>query len=78
MERERIYIKVVPRARKEHIVERDGVLRVYVTVPPVDNKANERVVKLLGDYLDIPMRCIRIIKGFNSRNKVVELERGKE
>ncbi len=54
--------------------ERDNRIVVRVTAPPVDRAANEAVVALLAERLDIPRRAIRIVGGETSRNKSVEID----
>ena len=67
-------VRVTPRARQNKIVERDGVLRVYTTIVPENGRANDAVIELLADYLDVPKSKIRIVKGHTSRDKVVAVD----
>jgi uncharacterized protein len=52
----------------------NGVLRVRLQAPPVDGAANEALVDFLADELGVPRRHIRIVSGFGSRNKVLEVD----
>lgn len=71
----RIEVRVQPRASSNEIVGyRDGVLRVRLQAPPVDGAANEALVRFLADEFGVPRRQVRIVSGFGSRNKVVEVE----
>ena len=71
----RIKVRVQPRASSNEIVEyREGVLRVRLQAPPVDGAANEGLVSFLADELGVPRWQVRIVSGFGSRNKVVEVE----
>ena len=69
-------IRVQPRASRNEIGElsEDGVLRVRVTAPPTDGKANEAVVKLLAKHIGIAPSALTITRGGTSRNKVIEVE----
>jgi uncharacterized protein (TIGR00251 family) len=68
-------VHLKPRAKRDGIVMGEsGVLEISVTSPPVDDRANEHLVKLLSKRLSIPRSSIRIIKGGHSRNKVVALD----
>lgn len=70
----RLDLRVSPRASRNAIDGvRDGRLVVKVTAPPVDAAANEAVVALLADRLDIPKRRISIVLGATGRSKTVEL-----
>ena len=44
-----------------------------VTAPPVDQAANDAVVRLLADVLDVPRSRIVIVAGATSRNKTVQI-----
>lgn len=71
----RIDLRVIPRAPKNAVAgERDGRILVRVTAPPVDRAANEAVIALLAERLNLPRRAIRIVGGETSRNKSVEIE----
>jgi uncharacterized protein (TIGR00251 family) len=48
-------------------------VEVWVTSPPVDNRANEHLVEFLAGVLGIGKTSLRIVKGGRSRNKVVEV-----
>jgi len=64
-----------PRAKKDKISIGDsGMLEVSVTSPPVDDRANDHLVKLLSKTLSVPRSSIRIIKGQHCRNKAVALD----
>ena len=71
----RISVRVKPNARKNAVqrLEENRFL-VSVTAPPVEGKANEMVIDLLAKHLHRPKRCITIIKGKGSREKIVEIE----
>lgn len=67
-------IRVTPHAKQNKVVDADGVLRVYTTTAPENGRANDAVVKLLADYLDVPKSRIKIAKGLTGRNKVVTID----
>jgi uncharacterized protein (TIGR00251 family) len=70
-----IRVLVKTNAKKESVeVRDDGSLFVCVNVPPVEGKANQKVVELLSRYLGKPKRAITIIRGHRSKLKVVEVE----
>jgi uncharacterized protein YggU (UPF0235/DUF167 family) len=52
----------------------NGVLRIRLQAPPVDGAANEALIAFLADELGVPQRQVRIISGFGSRNKVLEVD----
>ncbi len=70
----RLTIKVSPNASKTEIASRDGgVLRIKLAAPPVDGKANEKLIEFLSDEFDVPKSSIRIVSGATGKVKVVEL-----
>lgn len=66
-------IRVIPRAKMNKVVADEcGNLRVYTTAAPADGAANAAVIKMLARHFDVPKTSIRIIRGQNARDKVIE------
>ena len=64
-------IRVVPRAsRCEPAGIRDDALKLRITAPPVEGKANEACITLLG----VKKARVAIIAGHASRTKTVAVE----
>ena len=67
-------VKVQPRASSSEIGEPLGSeLRIRVSAPPVDDAANEALVRLLVDRLDCPRGKVELVRGQTSRHKVIKL-----
>ncbi|HEV2297233.1 MAG TPA: DUF167 domain-containing protein [Candidatus Acidoferrales bacterium] len=67
-------VRVTPRASRDAIGgEYQGALRLRLTAPPVDNLANEALCRLLAKRLNLPLSAVRILSGFTSRTKRVEV-----
>jgi uncharacterized protein (TIGR00251 family) len=68
-------VRVTPRARKNEIVEvlSDGTVKVHLTAPPVEGKANQALLKYLSDVLDIPISQLDIVAGATGRDKLVSI-----
>jgi uncharacterized protein len=67
-------IKVHPRARKNAITgELDGVLRLSLTAPPIDGKANEACIEFFAKLLKLPRSSVTIASGQTGRNKVIRV-----
>ncbi len=66
-------VRVIPRASRDELagIMDDGTLRVRLTAPPVDNKANEALIRFLARLLEVPRRKIEIVAGHTQRNKLV-------
>ena len=67
-------IRVIPKASKNFIQKENDSLKVYLTKPAKDGLANKQLIELLADYLNTKKYLIRIIKGQNSRIKLVEID----
>jgi uncharacterized protein len=67
-------IRVTPRACRDAIEgEHAGALRIRLTAPPVDDRANESLRHLLAGRLKVPLSAVRIVAGEKSRTKRVEI-----
>lgn len=67
-------VKVQPRARKNAITGTLGdALKLALTAPPVEGKANQGVIDFLAGFFDIPRSSITIASGKTSRLKVVHI-----
>ncbi|NQU18271.1 MAG: DUF167 domain-containing protein [Candidatus Saganbacteria bacterium] len=69
----KLNIRVITKAKHQKIVKEEGRLKVYLTVPPIDGKANKALIKLLAEYFGVKKSRVRIIKGLKSRDKIIEL-----
>ena len=67
-------VRVQPRASRDEIagVWQDG-LKIRLTAPPVDDRANEALRRLLATRLNVPLSAVRIASGEHSRTKRVEV-----
>lgn len=65
-------VRVQPRASRNAVEgEWQGALKVRLTAPPVDDKANAALCVFLAEQLNIPRSAVRILAGERSRNKRV-------
>jgi hypothetical protein len=65
-------VRVVPRASRDAVEgEYQGALKVRLTTPPVDDKANDALRRLLAECLNVPVSAVRIVAGEKSRTKRV-------
>ena len=69
-----IAVRVIARARRNEIAgERDGVLLVRVSAPPVDGRANAAVCRLIAKRVGVGARSVWVVRGARSREKVVRV-----
>ncbi len=67
-------IRVHPRARKNSIPgELGDALRVALTAPPIDGRANEACIEFFAKLLAVQRSAVSIVSGETSRNKVIRV-----
>lgn len=67
-------VRVAPRASRDAIEgEYQGALKVRLTAPPIEDRANEALRRLLAARLKVPVSAVRIVAGEKSRNKRVAI-----
>lgn len=68
-------VRVTPRASRNEIVEvlNDGTIKVHLTAPPVEGKANEALIRFLADILDIPKSRLEVVAGAGGRDKIISV-----
>jgi len=69
----RFYIKVKPKASFNKVMKiDDNHFEIYTTAAAEKGKANEAIIKLLAEFLNISPSQLEIVSGFKSRQKIVE------
>ena len=64
-------VRAQPGAKKAGVRgERAGALRVAVTAPPEDGRANDALVEVLKQRLGVKRSQVELLSGERSRNKV--------
>jgi uncharacterized protein len=67
-------IKVHPRARKNAISgELGNALKLSITAPPVEGRANDACVEFFAKLLKVPRSSVTIASGLTSRNKMIHV-----
>lgn len=69
----RVAVVVRPRSRHEKVVQTAEGYVVYVREPPVENRANDALVRVLADYLGVSRAQVRVVGGWRGRKKLVEI-----
>ncbi len=73
----RVLVRLSPRARADrvegiaHLPDGAAVLKVSVTAPPAEGRANDALLQLLAKEWGVPRRDLAIVGGGKSRNKIV-------
>lgn len=73
-----IKVRVTPKASKnyikvDHQPNDQRLFRVYVTVAPENDKANQAVLKLLAQELGLPKSALEIKAGHKTRDKIISI-----
>lgn|SRR5690348_3960043 len=67
-------VRVAPRASRNAIEgEHGGALKVRLTAPPVEGRANDALRSLLAEHLNVPVNAVAIVAGEASRAKRVSI-----
>lgn len=75
METARVAVRLVPRASRDEIVGFEGeTLRVRVTAPPVEGRANAALTRLVAKRLGVARGAVRVVAGQGSRQKVLAVD----
>jgi uncharacterized protein len=69
-----INVQVMPRASRAGVAGLLGdAVRIRLTAPPLENRANEALVRFLSDSLDVPRPSVVIVAGMRGRKKIVRV-----
>jgi uncharacterized protein len=68
------WLRVKPRSRREALsVDSSGELRLEVSAPPLEGRANQACARFLARALRLPEACVSILRGRQSRRKLVRV-----
>jgi uncharacterized protein len=71
----RLEVYIQPRASKSEVAGmHDGIIKIRVAAPAVENAANEALVEFVAEILAVPKRSVRIVSGGTSRRKLLEID----
>jgi uncharacterized protein len=68
-------VRVTPRASRNKILDilSDGTVKVHMTAPPVEGKANAALIKFLAKALDVPQDRLEVVAGATGRDKLISV-----
>lgn len=71
----RLEVYIQPGASKSEVAGlHDGVMKIRIAAPAVENAANRALIEFVADKLGIAKRCVRIVAGGAGRRKVLEID----
>ena len=69
-----LHVKAQPRARQTELTGLLGAeLRIRVAAPPVDDAANDALVRFLAETLQVARSAVRLQRGRSASHKVFEI-----
>ena len=70
----RLHLFIQPKSSKNEVVGiHNGEIKIKITAPPIDGRANEGLIEYLSDLFDVPKRDIILVKGETGRHKTVDI-----
>lgn len=69
-----LQVRLQPRSGREGLGEvHDGCLRIRVGAPPVEGRANRRLMELLAEACGVPRRSVTLEHGRSARIKRIRI-----
>lgn len=66
-----IKIRISPNASKNQIMYDGDIVKLKVTVQPIEGKANKAVIEYLSKLFKVPKTSLEIVKGVTSKDKTI-------
>jgi uncharacterized protein len=67
-------VRVHPGAKRNAVTgTHDGAVKISLTTPPTDGRANEALIAFLAERLNVPRSRIALVSGQTSRSKVLRI-----
>ena len=67
-------IKVQPRAKRNAVTGEIGdALKLALTAPPVEGRANQACIEFFANLLEVPRSSVTIASGHTGRRKVIRV-----
>lgn len=71
----RVSLWVQPRAARDGVAGIQGdAIKIRLTAPPVEGKANQALLRFLAKRLAVPRAAVELTGGAGSRRKTVQIE----
>ena len=71
----RVEVYIQPRASKTELAGMyDGLIKIRIAAPPVENAANRALIKFVAQQLRIANSCVRVVSGATNRRKILEVD----
>lgn len=72
----KIFVKAKPKAKRKYLKQIDEThFEIAVNEPAEQGKANQAIIKVLAEYLDVSRSQLEIISGREARQKIIKLNK---
>lgn len=68
---QKLQLFVKPSSKQNKVVPIDTGMKIYLTAPNTEGKANVQLIDVLADYLKVKRNQVQIVKGLHSKQKTV-------
>ncbi|MEJ2687960.1 MAG: DUF167 family protein [Gammaproteobacteria bacterium] len=70
-----LQLRIQPRAKRDEIAgPHGGRLKVRISAPPVDGKANDHLIAFMATVFGVPRQRVAVVAGAASRDKRVRIQ----
>ncbi|GAB6041163.1 DUF167 family protein [Endothiovibrio diazotrophicus] len=72
-------LRIQPKASRDEVCGEHGdAVKIRITAPPVDGKANAHLIKYLAKLFRVPKGQVTVVSGDTGRDKVVRIHAPRE
>lgn len=73
-----VLVRLQPRASRNEILSvQDGRLKIRLTSPPIEGKANQALTRFIANYCGVAKQQVTLESGETSRNKRLRIQQPK-
>ena len=69
----KIQVKVKHDSKTQEVSQEGNFFLVKVKEPPKKGRANQAVIQLIAQHFGVSQSQVKILSGFKSRNKIIEV-----
>ncbi len=69
-----IRLKIIPNSSKNELISDNQMIKIKITAPPIDNKANKALIEFLSKKLKTAKSNIQILKGELNKEKTLLIQ----
>lgn len=67
-------LHIQPGAKRSEVAGLHGdALKIRLSSPPVEGRANEALLRFIADSFNVPLRQVELLRGTQSRHKMVKV-----